>query len=48
MAKGLLTEVEYFEIKQTLKSVFGTIIFEEKDLQPIIDLLIHDKKKWVW
>jgi 3-dehydroquinate synthase len=38
------TEAEYFEIKQSLKSVFGTIIFEENDLQPIIDLLIHDKK----
>ena len=42
--KGLLTELEHFEIKQTLKSIFGTIIFEENDLQPIMDLLIHDKK----
>jgi 3-dehydroquinate synthase len=42
--KGLLTEVAYFEIKQSLKSIFGIIDFEENDLQPIMDLLIHDKK----
>jgi 3-dehydroquinate synthase len=42
--KGLLTEVEYLEIKQNLKNVFGTVVFEENDLQPIMDLLIHDKK----
>jgi len=42
--KGFLTEVAYFEIKQSLKSIFGIIDFEENDLQPIIDLLIHDKK----
>jgi len=42
--KGLITEVEYIEIKQTLKNIFGTIDFEENDLQPIMDLLIHDKK----
>ena len=34
----------YFEIKQSLKSIFGIIDFEENDLQPIMDLLIHDKK----
>ena len=42
--KGLLTEVAYFEIKQSLKSIFGIIDFEENDIQPIMDLLIHDKK----
>lgn len=42
--KGLLTEKAYQEIKQTIKSVFKTIHFDENDLQPILDLLIHDKK----
>lgn len=42
--KGLLTEIEYQEIKKVIKAVFEDIIFEENDLQPILDLLIHDKK----
>ncbi|MBF6640452.1 3-dehydroquinate synthase [Flavobacterium sp. J49] len=42
--KGLLSEAEYREIKKTIKSVFDTVVFEENDLQPILDLLIHDKK----
>jgi 3-dehydroquinate synthase len=42
--KGMLTETEYLEIKKTINAIFETIIFEENDLQPILDLLIHDKK----
>ncbi len=42
--KGLLSEAEYQEIKKTIKAIFDTITFEENDLQPIFDLLIHDKK----
>lgn len=42
--KGLLTEAEYLEIKKIIKTVFEDIAFEENDLQPILDLLIHDKK----
>ncbi|WP_284653835.1 3-dehydroquinate synthase [Flavobacterium terrisoli] len=42
--KGLLSEAEYIEIKKTINAVFDRIIFEENDLQPIVDLLIHDKK----
>ncbi|RKS02387.1 3-dehydroquinate synthase [Flavobacterium sp. 102] len=42
--KGMLTEAEYDDIKKTINAVFETIIFEENDLQPIFDLLIHDKK----
>ena len=42
--KELLSEAEYLEIKNAINAVFETIIFEEKDLQPILDLLIHDKK----
>ena len=42
--KELLTETEFIEIKSTVNSIFETIVFEENDLQPILNLLIHDKK----
>ncbi|NNT73018.1 3-dehydroquinate synthase [Flavobacterium sp. IMCC34852] len=42
--KGLLSAAEYQEIKTAITAIFDPIIFEENDLQPILDLLIHDKK----
>jgi 3-dehydroquinate synthase len=42
--KGLIAETEYFEIKNTINAIFDSIVFEEIDIQPILDLLIHDKK----
>ena len=42
--KELLTKEEYIEIKYTLKNIFDTISFENVDLQPIMNFLIHDKK----
>ncbi|MFN3753914.1 3-dehydroquinate synthase [Flavobacterium sp.] len=42
--KELLTETEFYEIKNTINAVFERIDFDENDLQPIVDLLIHDKK----
>jgi 3-dehydroquinate synthase len=42
--KNLITENEFIEIKSTINSIFETINFDEKDIQPILDLLIHDKK----
>lgn len=42
--KKLISAAEYIEIKNTINAVFETIVFEEKDLNPILDLLIHDKK----
>jgi 3-dehydroquinate synthase len=42
--KGLIAETEYFEIKNTINAIFDSIVFEENDIQPILDLLIHDKK----
>ena len=42
--KKLITAAEYIEIKNTITAVFETIVFEEDDLNPILDLLIHDKK----
>ena len=44
LQKNLITEEEYKEIKQTIISIFDTIVFEPNDRQPILDLLIHDKK----
>lgn len=42
--KKLLSAAEYLEIKNSINAIFETIVFEENDLQPILDLLIHDKK----
>jgi 3-dehydroquinate synthase len=42
--KQSITEKDYLEIKNTLNSIFERIVFEESDLAPILDLLIHDKK----
>jgi 3-dehydroquinate synthase len=42
--KNLITEAEYNQIKSTLKSIYDDIIFEESDIEPILELLIHDKK----
>lgn len=44
LQKKLITELEYSQIKTTIKSIFEEVIFEEKDLIPILELLIHDKK----
>ena len=42
--KKLLSAAEYIEIKNTINAVFETIVFEENDLKPILELMIHDKK----
>lgn len=42
--KSLITAAEYQQIKATLKSIYEEIIFNENDMNPILDLLIHDKK----
>jgi 3-dehydroquinate synthase len=42
--KNLITDEEYNQIKTTLKSIYEDIIFEDKDIDPILELLIHDKK----
>ena len=41
---NLISEEAYFQIKNTIKSIFGTVEILESDLAPICDLLIHDKK----
>lgn len=42
--KNLINEQEYFQIKNTLKDIYEDVIFEDKDIEPILNLLIHDKK----
>jgi 3-dehydroquinate synthase len=42
--KGLLTEPEFTQVKDTIFAVFNPIPFEENDYAPIFALLIHDKK----
>jgi 3-dehydroquinate synthase len=42
--KGLLTESEYLEIKTAIKSIYEDVVFEENDIEPVLELLIHDKK----
>jgi 3-dehydroquinate synthase len=44
MRKNLLSALEYEQIKKTISGIFVPIVFEENDLQPILELLIHDKK----
>ena len=42
--KKLITLEEYNQIKTTIKTIFDDILFDEKDIEPILELLIHDKK----
>jgi 3-dehydroquinate synthase len=44
MRKNLISAKEYSEIKTTINSIYETVTFEENDLNPILELLIHDKK----
>ncbi len=44
MKKGLLTQADYIEIKNCIQSIYDAIVFDEKDIDPILALLIHDKK----
>ena len=42
--KNLINPNEYTQIKKTLKSIYDDIVFDENDIDPILELLIHDKK----
>lgn len=42
--KGLISETEFNQIKTVVFAVFEPIAFDENDLEPILSLLIHDKK----
>ncbi len=42
--KNLINQEEYNQIKTTLKTIYDEVIFEKTDIEPILKLLIHDKK----
>lgn len=42
--KGLLSAQDYLQIKTTIKDIYEEVVFDENDLIPIQELLIHDKK----
>ncbi|MBF2708585.1 3-dehydroquinate synthase [Flavobacterium soyangense] len=44
LEKGLITPDEYHQIKSTIKTIYDDVVFEESDIEPILELLIHDKK----
>ncbi|WP_073208910.1 3-dehydroquinate synthase [Flavobacterium xinjiangense] len=42
--KKLINPEEYIEIKSAIKSIYDDILFDKNDIEPILELLIHDKK----
>lgn len=44
LEKGMINQSEYSQIKTTIKAIYDDVVFEENDIEPIIDFLIHDKK----
>ena len=44
LEKGLLNQEEYNQIKTTIKAIYDDVVFEKTDIDPILELLIHDKK----
>jgi 3-dehydroquinate synthase len=42
--KNLITSEEYAEIKTAIKSIYDDVKVEENDIEPILELLVHDKK----
>ena len=42
--KKMLSNNDYHQIKQTIKSIYDTVSFTSKDIEIILNLLIHDKK----
>jgi len=44
MEKKMISKTEYLEIKSVIRSTFDLIELEEKDINPILELMLHDKK----
>jgi 3-dehydroquinate synthase len=42
--KNLLNKSKYLEIKKTIQNIYPDFIVSENDIEPILELLIHDKK----
>jgi len=44
LGKKLINQEEYIQIKVAIKGIYDDIQFDENDIEPILELLIHDKK----
>jgi 3-dehydroquinate synthase len=44
LEKKLINQDEYNQIKTTIKTIYDDVQFDDKDIAPILELLIHDKK----
>jgi 3-dehydroquinate synthase len=44
LEKDLISQQEYQQIKNAIKTIYDDVVFEENDIEPIMELLIHDKK----
>jgi 3-dehydroquinate synthase len=44
LEKKLINKEEYIQIKTAIKGIYEDIQFDENDIEPILELLIHDKK----
>ncbi|MBK0368570.1 3-dehydroquinate synthase [Flavobacterium agrisoli] len=44
LRKNLISEAEYIQIKKTIQTIYEDVDFETSDIDPILELLIHDKK----
>jgi 3-dehydroquinate synthase len=44
LSKGLISNVEYLQIKQLIKGLFGTLPLSGEDQDKVVQLLAHDKK----
>lgn len=42
--KELITEKEYLQIKNNLQSIYKNVEIDKKDITPILELMVHDKK----
>ncbi len=44
LEKDLITNQEYNQIKSAIKTIYDDVVFDKNDIEPILELLIHDKK----
>lgn len=42
--KNLISEAQYTEIRTAIKNIYDDVQIEKNDIEPILELLIHDKK----
>ena len=44
LEKDLISKEEYSQIKNAIKTIYDDVIFDKNDIEPILELLVHDKK----